>query len=156
MKHQNSCGPSWGKLVHQLIRVVTFSCDLCFKRVITHWKGIFEKYTLCHQNMTPSTIWLWQAKRTLFRAPKRPWKYINMYWHENFQNKPVGIGGRPPISTWMLCRDSGQPHNCRIHNYNKMSPLQRNVLNWKLSRWASWNLEHVGGPQYPPRSVLPP
>jgi hypothetical protein len=50
MKRQKSCGPRWGKLVHQLPGVVTFAYDLCFRRVIARWKGIFENYTLCHQN----------------------------------------------------------------------------------------------------------
>jgi hypothetical protein len=46
-----------GKLVPQLPRVVTFAYDLCFRHVIAHWKGIFDKYTLCHQNLTSSTVW---------------------------------------------------------------------------------------------------
>jgi hypothetical protein len=49
MKRQKSCGPRWGKLVHQLPRVVTFAYDLCFRHVIARWKGIFENYALCHQ-----------------------------------------------------------------------------------------------------------
>jgi hypothetical protein len=56
MKHQNSCGPHWGKLVHQLHGVVTFAYDLRFRRVISHWKGSFEKYTLGHQTLTPSIV----------------------------------------------------------------------------------------------------
>jgi len=43
MKHQKSCGPCLGKLVHQLPRVVTFAYILCFRRMIAHWKGIFEE-----------------------------------------------------------------------------------------------------------------
>ena len=43
MKRQNSCEPRLGKLVHQLIGVVTFSYDLRFRRVIAHWKGIVEE-----------------------------------------------------------------------------------------------------------------
>jgi hypothetical protein len=39
-----------GKLVPQLPGVVTFAYDLCFRHVIAHWKGIFEKYTLCPSN----------------------------------------------------------------------------------------------------------
>jgi hypothetical protein len=45
-----------GKLVPQLPRIVTFAYDLRFRRVIAHWKGIFEKYTLCHQTLTMSTL----------------------------------------------------------------------------------------------------
>jgi hypothetical protein len=44
-----------GKLVPQL-PVINFAYDLCFRHVIARWKGIFEKYTLHHQNLTPSTV----------------------------------------------------------------------------------------------------
>jgi hypothetical protein len=43
MKHQNSCGPRLGKLVHQLPGVVTFAYNLRFRRMIVRWKGIFEE-----------------------------------------------------------------------------------------------------------------
>jgi hypothetical protein len=43
MKRQKSCGPRLGKLVHQLPGVVTFAYDLCFRRMIAHWKGIVEE-----------------------------------------------------------------------------------------------------------------
>jgi hypothetical protein len=43
MKHQKSCGPRLGKLVHQLPGVVTFAYDLRFRRVIARWKGIVEE-----------------------------------------------------------------------------------------------------------------
>jgi hypothetical protein len=43
MKHQKSCGPHLGKLVHQLPGVVTFAYDLRFRRVIARWKGIIEE-----------------------------------------------------------------------------------------------------------------
>jgi hypothetical protein len=43
MKHQKSCGPRLGKLVHQLPGVVTFAYDLHFRRVIDRWKGIAEE-----------------------------------------------------------------------------------------------------------------
>jgi hypothetical protein len=42
MKHQKSCGPRLGKLVHQLPGVVTFAYDLRFRHVIARWKGIIE------------------------------------------------------------------------------------------------------------------
>jgi hypothetical protein len=51
-----------GKLVPQLPGVVTFSYDLHFSRATSHWKGCFEKYTLCHQKLTMSAIWLWQER----------------------------------------------------------------------------------------------
>jgi hypothetical protein len=42
MKHQKSCGPRWGKLVHQLPGVVTFAYDFHLGRTIDRWKGIDE------------------------------------------------------------------------------------------------------------------
>jgi hypothetical protein len=41
-----------GKLVPQLLRVITFSYNLYCRCVITRWKDIFKKYTLCCQNLT--------------------------------------------------------------------------------------------------------
>jgi hypothetical protein len=52
MKRQKSCGPRWGKLVHQLPGVVTFAYDLHFRRTIARWKGLSEEYTCFHQNLT--------------------------------------------------------------------------------------------------------
>jgi hypothetical protein len=46
MKRQKSCGPRLGKLVHQLLGVVTFAYDLRFRRTIARWKGLSEDYTL--------------------------------------------------------------------------------------------------------------
>jgi hypothetical protein len=42
MKFQKSCGPHWGKLVHQLRGVITFAYDLRLGRTIACWKGIDE------------------------------------------------------------------------------------------------------------------
>jgi len=47
---------SMGKLVPQLLGVVTFSYDLYFRSVIAHWKGIFFNYTLFHQTLTLSIV----------------------------------------------------------------------------------------------------
>jgi hypothetical protein len=46
MKHQKSCGPHWGKLVHLLSWVVTFVYNLCLGNMIGHWKGIDEDINL--------------------------------------------------------------------------------------------------------------
>ena len=43
MKHQKSCGPRLGKLVHQLPGVITFAYDLCFRHMIARWKGIVKE-----------------------------------------------------------------------------------------------------------------
>jgi hypothetical protein len=56
---------SMGKLVPQLPTVITFSYDLSFRHVISHWKGIFENYTLCHQTPTMSIVLLWKTKKNI-------------------------------------------------------------------------------------------
>jgi hypothetical protein len=40
MTRQKSCGPHWGKLVHQLPGVITFAYDLHLGCTIARWKGI--------------------------------------------------------------------------------------------------------------------
>jgi hypothetical protein len=45
-----------GKLVPQLPEAVTFAYDLHFRRVIAHWKGILETYTLRCQTLTLYTV----------------------------------------------------------------------------------------------------
>ena len=102
---------SMGNLVPQLPRVVTFAYDICVRCVIDRWKCISENYTLCCQTLSTPTVWLWRAKKTLFRPPKRPWKYNKMWWHKNIQNNPVGLGERPPISTWNMCRALDNPRS---------------------------------------------
>jgi hypothetical protein len=32
-----------------------------------------------------------------------------MWINENIQNNPIGLGGRPPGSTWKMCRASDIP-----------------------------------------------
>ena len=98
-----------GKLVPQLFEVVTFAYDLHFRCVIPRWKGILENYTLRHQNLTSSIVFMWRAKKTLFRPPKRSCKYNKMWWHENIQNKPFILGDTPPISTWRMCAALDNP-----------------------------------------------
>jgi hypothetical protein len=46
MKRQKLCEPRWGKLVHQLPRVVTFSYDIHLGRMIACWKGIIKEIRL--------------------------------------------------------------------------------------------------------------
>jgi hypothetical protein len=45
-----------GKLVPQLPEVVTLAYILRFRRIVDHWKGIFDKYKLFNQNMTSSIV----------------------------------------------------------------------------------------------------
>ena len=98
-----------GKLVPQISGVLNFAYDLHFRHVIAHWKFIFKNYALHYQTLTLSMVWMWRAKITLFRAPKLPWKYNKMCWHEYIKNKPVELGGRPPVSTWKMCMDLDNP-----------------------------------------------
>ena len=51
MKRQKSCGPHLGKLVHQLLGVVTFAYDLHFRRVIARLKGIIKEIHFGASNM---------------------------------------------------------------------------------------------------------
>jgi hypothetical protein len=44
MKCQKSCGPRLGKSVHQILGVVTFSYDIRFRCMISHWKDLSEDY----------------------------------------------------------------------------------------------------------------
>jgi hypothetical protein len=45
-----------GKLAPQLLGVITFAYDFCFRCMIDHWKGISKKWTLCRQNITLFTV----------------------------------------------------------------------------------------------------
>jgi hypothetical protein len=47
MKREKSCEPLLDKLVHQLLGVVTFACDLHFRHTIARWKGLSKDYTFC-------------------------------------------------------------------------------------------------------------
>jgi hypothetical protein len=44
MKHQKSCRPRLGKLVHQLPDVITFAYDFHFRHTIAYWKDLSEEY----------------------------------------------------------------------------------------------------------------
>jgi hypothetical protein len=70
MKCQKSCGPRLGKLVHQLLGVVTFAYDLCFRRVISRWKGIVEEIHFGGSFM-PSAI----IEELYIEIPSRPSKW---------------------------------------------------------------------------------
>jgi hypothetical protein len=50
MARQKSCGPHWGKLVHQLLGVITFAYDLYLGHTIARWKGIDKENHLGPQN----------------------------------------------------------------------------------------------------------
>jgi hypothetical protein len=105
MKRQKSCGPRLGKLVHQLLGVVTFAYDLRFRRMIARWKGIVEEIHF-GGNIEGTSIFLPIFPKTSFRASKWPQKLKtakNSKLPKLPENcfEPVGKGGWPPISTWI-------------------------------------------------------
>jgi hypothetical protein len=74
MKRQKSCGPHLGKLVHQLLGVVTFAYGLRFRRVIARWKGIIEEIHFGGSIMPLSIIEELDLKKPSFRPSKWPRK----------------------------------------------------------------------------------
>jgi hypothetical protein len=74
MKRQKSCGPHLGKLVHQLPEVVTFAYDLCFMRMIAHWKDIIEEINFLGSIMTLDVIEKLYLEKPLFRPSQWPHK----------------------------------------------------------------------------------
>jgi hypothetical protein len=74
MKHQKSCGPRLAKLVHQLLGVVTFSYDLCFRRMIARWKGIIEEIHFGGSIISLDIIENLYIEKTSFRPSKWPRK----------------------------------------------------------------------------------
>ena len=105
MKRQKSCGPHLGKLVHQLLGVVTFPYGLHFRSMIAHWKGIVEEIHF-GGNIKGTYIFLPIFHETSFRASKWPQKLKttkNSKLPKLPENcfEPVGKGGWPSISTWI-------------------------------------------------------
>ena len=74
MKHQNSCEPRLGKLVHQLPWVVAFAYDLCLRRVIARWKGIIEEINFGGPMMPLAIIEELDPEKPSFRPSKWPRK----------------------------------------------------------------------------------
>jgi hypothetical protein len=70
MKRQKSCEPCLGKLVHQLLGVVTFAYDLYFRRVIAHWKGIIGEIYFGGSIMPSAIIEELNPKKPSFRPSK--------------------------------------------------------------------------------------
>jgi hypothetical protein len=107
MKRQKSCGPRLGKLVHQLPGVVTFAYDLRFRRTIARWKGLTEKNNFDWPRLVPLAItWAPNPQKMSFRASKRPQKFGTRKTAEKLPRwktifRASGIGGWPPISTWI-------------------------------------------------------
>jgi hypothetical protein len=107
MKRQKSCGPRLGKLVHQLPGVVTFAYDLRFRRMIARWKGIVEEIHFGGSIMPSTIIENLDLKKPSFRPSKwprklKPAKNSKLPKLPESCFEPVGKGGWPPISTWII------------------------------------------------------
>jgi hypothetical protein len=88
MKRQNSYGPHLGKLVHQLLGVVTFAYNLYFRRMIARWKGIIEEIHFWGSIMPSDIFGNLDIENPSFRPSKwlrnlNPAKIINC---QNCQN----------------------------------------------------------------------
>ena len=111
MKHQKSYGPHLGKLVHQLLGIVTFAYDLRFRNMIAHWKGTVEEINFGGSIMPLAIIENIDLKKPSFRPSKWPRK-LKPAKNSKLPKLPenyfelVGKGGWPPISTWINPRIS--------------------------------------------------
>ena len=85
MKRQKLCGPRLGKLVHRLPVVVTFAYNLCFRRVIGHWKGVVEEIHFGVSIMPLDIIEELDPEKHSFRPSKWPRK-LKLLKIVNFQN----------------------------------------------------------------------
>ena len=138
MKCQKSCGPHLGKLVHQLLRVATFTYNLYFRCMIAHWKGIIEEINF-GGNIKGTSIFLPIFPKTSFRASKWPWKLKNAKNSklpkllENYF-EPVGKGGWPPISTWITSR---HPKYQRKRKRNKKNIAAAVTPHKMMKKWPT-------------------
>jgi hypothetical protein len=106
MKHQKSCEPRLGKLVHQLPRVVTFAYNLRFRHMIARSKGVVEEIYFGGSVMPLAMIENLDLEKPSFRPSKWPRKLKpakNSKLPKLLENcfEPVKKGGWPPISTWI-------------------------------------------------------
>jgi hypothetical protein len=104
MKHQKSCGPHLGKLVHQLSDIITFAYDLRFRRMIAHWKGIVKEIHFGGSIMPSIIIEKLNLEKPSFRPSKWPRK-LKPAKNSKLPKLPencfeeVEKGGWPVIST---------------------------------------------------------
>ena len=125
MKHQKSCGPNLGKLVHQLLGVITFAYDLRFRRVIACLKGIFEEIHFGGSNMPFYIIEKLDPKKPSYGPSKWPRKLKiakNSKLPKLPENcfEPVEKGGWPLISTWIKKPLSVIDHRNREEEHYKI------------------------------------
>jgi hypothetical protein len=149
MKRQKSCGPRLGKLVHQLPGVVTFAYDLRFRRVIARWKGIVEEIHFGGSIMPLDIIENLYLKKPSFRPSKWPRKLKpakNSKLPKLPENcfEPVGKGGWPPISTYIIrsfmeCFHLEHTISLRVSSYGSTVP---NYFGYSMFRCSSPNLSH--------------
>jgi hypothetical protein len=112
MKHQNSCGHHLGKLVHQLLGVVTFAYDLCFRRMIARWKGIIEEIHFGGSIMPSNIIGNLHLENPSFTPSKwlcklKPAKNNKLSKLPECCFEPVGKAGWPLISRHMIAHWKG-------------------------------------------------
>ena len=106
MKHQKSCGPRLGKLVHKLPGVVTFAYDLRFRSMIARWKGIVKVINFGWSFMPSIIIDNLYIEKPSIRPSKwprklKPAKNSKLSKLSETCFGPVGEGGWPPLSTWI-------------------------------------------------------
>jgi hypothetical protein len=107
MKRQKSCGPRLGKLVHQILEVVTFAYNLRFRRMIARWKGIVKEINFRGSIMPLDIIYNLYHEKPSFGPSKWPQKLKTTKnsklpnFPENYF-EPIRKGGWPPISTWII------------------------------------------------------
>jgi hypothetical protein len=105
MKHQKSCGPRWGKLVHQLPGVVTFAYDLCLGCTIALWKDLDEQLHLGIKKQSLAIIEVPNREKMLFMpsslgslGPEKLLKIVSCQKNVLSQLENVGGHRDPPES----------------------------------------------------------
>jgi hypothetical protein len=99
--------PVLGSLVYQLPGGITLAYDLRLERTIDRCKGISEDIHFGGSIKGFNTlIEVLDPKKSSFRPSKWPRKFRNQKTAKNSKLledcfEPVGIGGWPPISTWI-------------------------------------------------------
>jgi hypothetical protein len=125
MKHQNSCGPHLGKLVHQLP-----AYDLRFRCTITRWIGINEKnFILLAEGSATVSLSSPKSLKKHHLGPQNDLGSLEPKklprWKTVF--RASGIGGWPQISTWINPSSLGRNSLHCIdfpHQMRKCSPLR--------------------------------
>jgi hypothetical protein len=103
MKRQKLCGPRLGKLVHQLLGVVTFSYDIHFRSTISQWKYLSKEYNFFMRKFgackIPEKRHLGPQNGSGSSGPEKTAKNSKLPKLSESCFEPAGKGGWPPIST---------------------------------------------------------